>query len=385
MTFKLLKNSSFSYDVASAESRLWSYRSDTPLQSPNIRCRPLPSENFAQWENACAKEYAERAAKNSCDFLMTRAMPPQSHAAGLKIKKLDKNVFWIASMADPIGRNPYDFTRYFGNARAIFKNPLKTLARVFLYLKNRVFDAKISRVADLLIYPSEWQCRYTLGTRYEKYKSKVLILPHSYDSALFPAVTAQSGGGKIRIAHLGHLNNRRSAEGFLRALGRLKQEDPALCAKFSVSFVGNSPENYPALITSLGLEDTVFLKPPVDYFESLRLMEDSDILLLIDAMFKNPPHNIFLPSKLADYFGAKKPVIGLTTEEGPSGEAICRAGCPICRPDDIAGICALLKKIALDGPPQFDPAVYGEFDASKIAARFDRAVSEKIGERGRQA
>lgn len=381
VTFKLLKNSSFSFDVASVGSRLWSYRSDTPLQSANIRCCELTSAGFRQWENACAERYRALAAEKKFDFLMTRAMPPQSHTAGLKIKKHAKDIFWIASMADPIGRNPYDFVRYFGSARTLLQNPLKTLARVFVYLKNRMFDAEISRKADLLIYPSLQQCRYTLGKRYEKYKDKILILPHSYDPELFPPAAQKINGGKIRISHLGHLNNLRSAEGFLRALGRLHSEDPSACSKFCVSFVGNAPENYAGVIASLGLEETVFLKQPVDYFESLRLMQESDMLLLIDALFKFPAENIFMPSKLADYFGARKPVLGLTTKNGPSGEAIRRAGCPVCRPDDIDGMCKLLKKIAREGPPPFDPAVYAEFTAETIAGRFDQTVAQKLRER----
>ncbi|GMA50015.1 hypothetical protein GCM10025857_13720 [Alicyclobacillus contaminans] len=53
----------------------------------------------------------------------------------------------------------------------------------------------------------------------------------------------------------------------------------------------------------------------VTYFESLNLMTKSDVLLLIDAPSKTGI-NPFLASKLVDYLGAGKRILGITDEKG---------------------------------------------------------------------
>lgn len=391
VTFKLLKNSSFEYDVFSAESRLWSYHADTVLKSPNISAFPLKAENFKEWISNCAEQFAKRDSEEHYDFMMTRAMPPQSHTAGLLIKKKKPQLFWIASMADPIGHNPYDYDRYFNkNFTFLLKTLPKTIARLFIYLHNELFDRKICRKADMLIFPSVEQCRFTLQKRYEKYNGKILIIPHSYDMGLINSPLADdnniSDGPVIRdqkngfttVSHIGHLNPQRTAEGLIKAVSLLRQRDPALAAKLKIKLVGNLPEDQKKLLTELNLEDIIISEKPVDYFESVKLMKQSDCLLLIDAQFSFMKHNIFFASKLADYMGAKKPVIGLTDSEGPSGRILSSAGCPVCAPLDVEGIYRLLKETLQKGTLKFSEEIYLQYDARTVAKAFDEKVRQSL-------
>lgn len=381
VTFKLLKNSSFRYDVVSAESRLWSYSSDTALSAPNIRCLPAPADSFRVWVKAAAAQFAARDSDMRYGFLMTRAMPPESHQAGLAILK-KRRLPWIASMADPIGRNPYDIDRCFsGGAGAFLKNPPRFAARAAIYARNLRFDRCVQEAADLLIFPSETQCRYTLGKNADRLAEKCLILPHSYDRALIRLAGEPEPAkpdGRITLAHLGHLNRQRSAVGLIEGAALLRDSAPGLAERLRIRLVGNLPAEQAALIEARGVSGIFSVEAPVDYFASVRIMKQADTLLLIDALFPFLPHNIFFASKLADYMGAAKPVVGLTTREGPSGEILTRAGCPVCAPDDAAGICALLRELCENGAPSFNPAVYAEFDAEAVAKRFDERVQALV-------
>ena len=53
---------------------------------------------------------------------------------------------------------------------------------------------------------------------------------------------------------------------------------------------------------------------PISYTQSLYKMKTADFLLVIDAPFN---HSVFFPSKLVDYIGSAKKVIGIT----PNGTA----------------------------------------------------------------
>jgi hypothetical protein len=377
VTFKLLKNSAYRYDVISADSRLWSYNSDTVLKSGNIHTYPVESTNFKTFINGGFSLFCKLSGEKTYDFMMTRSMPQQSHSLGLKIKRKNPRLFWVASLADPIGHNPYDFDRYFKqDAAFILKHLPLTVFRIFIYLRNELFERKIIRDADLLIFPSMEQCRFTCAERYEKVKDRVLILPHSYDRDFSAPVKVNKKAevhGKIVLSHLGHLNDKRSAEGLIKAVSILQKERPELYEKLNIRLVGNIPEKQKQLIQDMGLSNIITEKP-VNYFESLKIMDSSDMLILIDAEFGFMKNNIFFASKLADYMGAGKPILGLTTLEGPSASILKAAGCPTCFPDDPRDICEILKSVIENGPPQFMPEVYNAYDAKVIAKKFDETI-----------
>lgn len=389
VTFKLLRNSQSRYDVVSADNRSWSYDADSELTSPNIRAFYVKAKAPSDWVRGCVEKCEALCAETPYDFIMTRAMPPESHIAGLKMKKKRPGLLWIASMADPIGRNPYDYGRYFsGGARQFLKNPPLFLARIFLWLHNIHLDRSVQRRADLLIFPSEEQCRFTLDKRYDRLKEKALILPHTYDLSLLPAQNENKAsapdavGRKTVISYLGHLSAFRSARGLIEAASLLKTREPALADRLLIRLVGNMPEDQRALIDKKGIGDMIRVEKPVPYASSLSVMADSDMLLLIDADFAFMENNIFFASKLADYMGVGKPVFGLTTPQGPSARIIRSAGCPVCRPGDAEAICEELMRITRGEVPQPDRNVYASYDAARVAALFDSYVKKALEDRG---
>jgi hypothetical protein len=377
VTFKLLKNSQNRYDVISANSRQWSYGADTVLKSGNINTYPIESSSFKTFIKKGFTLFGKLSGENKYDFMMSRSMPQQSHSLGLKIKHKNPSLFWIASLADPFGHNPYDFDRYFKQGVSFMLKHLPlTVFRIFIYLKNELFERKVLQNADLLIFPSIEQCRYTCKKRYEKLKDHILILPHSYDSGLYPPDVCNEitdDDGKVVLSHLGHLNDTRSAEGLIKAVALFKKECPELCEKLVVRLVGNIPEKQKLMIQDNSLSN-IIIEKAVNYFESLKIMKNSDMLLLIDADFSFMKNNIYFASKLADYMGADKPILGLTTAEGPSASILKAAGCPICFPDEPEKIAEILKSITRNGPPPFNREVYKTYDAKEIANKFDEAI-----------
>jgi hypothetical protein len=401
VTFKLLKNSSFEYDVVYAQSRQWSYDRDSALASGNIRAFPVEADSPADFARRGAEQALRLLSENAYDFMMTRAMPPQSHTAGLAVRRRHPGLFWIASMADPIGHNPYDYDRYFNRGTAaLLSNPLRTAARLWIYRNNIRFDERVTQRADLLIYPSMEQCRFSLGERYGSCREKILILPHSYDPALWPAAeddgsgdgvfsgtpdaaAAESAPARAKerrtvLAHLGHLNSQRSAAGLIRAAALLLQEEPALASRLLIRLVGNLPADQKELIADLGVGGIIRAEEPVDYAASLAIMRGADMLLLIDAKFSFLSGNIFFPSKLADYMGADKSILGLTSQSGPSGSILREAGCPVCDPEDVQAIRRALGTILREGVPPHRRDVYRRFASRGVAERFDAAVTERL-------
>jgi hypothetical protein len=100
--------------------------------------------------------------------------------------------------------------------------------------------------------------------------------------------------------------------------------------------VGNIETKYRKAINEMKLEGIVSCKGVVSYLESLKYMVKSDLLLLIDA--PSEEENLFFPSKLADYIGSGRPILGITPKRGASADILRDLGYPVVDPKDIEGI-----------------------------------------------
>src|SRR5262249_30030269 len=109
------------------------------------------------------------------------------------------------------------------------------------------------------------------------------------------------------------------------------RNEPAILENVQFEFIGN--------LASSGIEIPEFkllpaglcyVKAPVAYEESLRLMAEADGLLVIDAPAET---SVFLPSKLVDYIGAERPIFGITPP-GTAAKLIEHLGGWVTSPDD---------------------------------------------------
>ena len=119
------------------------------------------------------------------------------------------------------------------------------------------------------------------------------------------------------MRHVGNFYAPRTPQALIEALARLHEEQPDVLAGVRVELIG---QIRPALDhRALGAAlpgNLLTVHAPVDYLESLRLMQDADLLLVVDAPSE---HSVFLPSKLIDYLGAGKPIVALSPPGASAG------------------------------------------------------------------
>ncbi|MDI6794866.1 MAG: hypothetical protein QME81_18700 [bacterium] len=95
-------------------------------------------------------------------------------------------------------------------------------------------------------------------------------------------------------------------------------------------------------------------------------MVNSDLLMLIDA--PDEKGSLFFPSKLADYIGSGKPILGMTPLNGASANILRKLGCPVVDPKDVEGIQNAILK------------VYEEFKSEGVLKRQIESVLEYRGD-----
>lgn len=297
------------------------------------------------------------------DVLVTFGAPMSDHLIGLELKKRYRWP-WAAHFSDPWVDNP--FSNYDPLTRAL----------------NASLERRVVKSADRVIFTSEETLELVMAKYPEEFRAKARVVPHAFDPELF-GTRPENRDSRLTIRYLGDLYGRRTPGPLFDALSRLLASDAAALADARFELIGPT---YDLSLEKLGLgnlpDGLVAVKAPVTYRESLSLMASADGLLVIDAPAEK---SVFLPSKLIDYVGAGRPVLGLTPP-GTSANLINRLGGWVARPDDVEGMATVIKtflaflrsnknQAALWGAP----GVQSQFEAHRVALEFEAILRELIG------
>jgi len=321
---------------------------------------PLLPDPFRAFNGAMLCE-AERCAPGDCHALVTWSQWHSVHLVGRVLKRRHPGLPWLAHFSDPWARNSYaEFGRLGRSLNA--------------RLERRVLDE-----ADKLLFCSEETVRLVAGTD-ERLLAKSVVVPHAYDPNLYDAVS-HGEGSPLTLRFIGGFYGPRTPEPLFKALAVHLQHDPKVVTDLRVELVGPIPAKMLETPAARALpRGFVRHIPPVDYLESLRLMRSADILAVIDAP---GDESVFLPSKLIDYIGAGRPILGFTPP-GASQRVIDDVGGWTADPLDIPGMASALaaslaaareRRAAGTDAPWGTPAVRKRYSVRAVGATVARLIA----------
>lgn len=319
-------------------------RSRLASASERLAEKVLIPDRYRLWQSGAANAVERRGLLENADALVTFGQPMSDHLFGLRLARASRRIPWIAHFSDPWADNPFRVRGRLGRSL------------------NLRLEARVAEQADALVFTAEEQRDLVLAKYPAPLGAKAHVVPHAHDPALYPEPTEQ--GDSLVARYIGTFYGNRSPEPLLRALQALTERQPVALRGVRVEFVGAGrlPEE-----SSL---EFVGVRGPVDYLESLELMRASDLLLVVDAPGETSP---FLPSKLIDYAGARRPIVAIAPE-GPSASLIRRLGGWQANPSDpVAGAAALAEGLsaARDRPRRWGrDEVVRSYTAGVIARRF---------------
>ncbi len=262
------------------------------------------------------------------DRIVTFPCPMSSAVFGYWLKRR-LNIPWITFMSDPWADNPY--FGYSGLLRII----------------NNRLEELVVHNADRIVVPSA-QMRTRLAERRPSCADKLSVLEHSFDPSLYPPCSPAEAGPLV-IRYLGSYGGLRSAEPIFKALGMLKAHGQLGDGEVKFQLVGTLWRGdrckYRQLVRSLGLQEEVELKAGVGYLESLKLMCEAHVLMIIDGEIEG---SVYFPSKLVDYLGAGRPILAVTPIDGASAGVVIEAGGRVANPGDIGSIANEILKLVED-------------------------------------
>lgn len=314
---------------------------------------PIP-DRYHQWAKRAAAEIIATGELGPDDVLVSFGQPMSDHLAGLRIKQAT-GVRWIAHFSDPWADSP-------------FRRKLPILDGI-----HRRQERAVVENADCVVFTSAETVDLVMQRYSAGFRTKMAVLPHAFDPSLYSESPRDDA---LVLRYVGNFYAPRTPLPLLEALLKICHRRPELVRNLKVELVGRliGPMHVDGVMAELppGLVQIV---PPVDYVKSLELMSSADLLLVVDAPFE---HSVFLPSKLIDYFGARRPILALSPP-GAAARLVQELGGLVAHPGDPEASAACLES-ALECLHQDRYAMtvnkdkVSAYAASAVAARFDRLI-----------
>ena len=239
---------------------------------------------------------------NNYDYLLTKNSP--SLLLGYYAKK-KYGIKWVATWNDPCPDVKYPEPYGKGSQ-----------AKVGLldWLQIRVM-----KQADVHIFPSSRIKDYMIS--YLKIsEEKCRVIPHvALNTDKTPFLCSEKS--VLKMIHSGNLKYPRNPRPFLKALHTFHKAFPE--RELSVTLMGVFDKDIPSLVNSLELGSIVHLSKAVSYQESISILADYHVCIIIEA---DCEEGIFLPTKVSDFFQCGKTVFSLSPQNGVLND-LFKKGC----------------------------------------------------------
>ena len=226
------------------------------------------------------------------DLVITRSGPVDSLFVGFFLKK-KFGVNWAATINDPLPNCLYP---------PPYSQGIPITIREKIQL--RIVQSILSQ-PDILIFPSSRLAKYMATKLKIEIQGKVLVLPHigwSCKDTLNDKISRPKQE-RIEILHIGSVGSARVSLSLLELLGAVAKDGSRAVG---LTFVGPVASEIKKHVIRSYMDTVIKFERQVGYLESLRRMQQADILLLIEAEMEE---GIFLPSKFCDYIASGKPTL----------------------------------------------------------------------------
>lgn len=293
------------------------------------------------------------------DVLVTFASPMSAHLAGLQAVRRVRGLRWAAYFGDPWVTNP-------------MIRRIPAAKRLHARLERAVVGS-----ADLLVFPCTEMRDLTLAGYPAPILRKARVVAHGYEEAMYPHPAPPPGGEPFIVRHLGSLYGSRSPSDLVSALLLLQERSPAVLERLRFEFYGPLQRD----VDLPGLpERLVTFLPQVPYLDSLALMASADALLVITP--SEMESGAFLPSKLVDYVGAGRPVIGICRPGACTGLIerlggwVAATGSQESVAESLASLVAFLGSARGSREPWGDPSIRASLRAEETGKAFGGFLQE---------
>ncbi|MBN1637284.1 MAG: glycosyltransferase [Deltaproteobacteria bacterium] len=309
------------------------------------------------------------------DVIFTTSPPHSIHFAGLALSRRLK-VPWIADFRDPWVDNVY------------FKT-LKGTIRIATdsWLEKAVITSCSRVIANT--GPN----RNKLLKRYGSFvsDSHILTITNGFDKQLIDTVIPRQFD-KFTICHTGVYYSIMEPYFFFESVARWlnsRQDKNSIMKSIQILMVGTNESEMKPILEKLSLNELVHFIPRVSHEKAISYAKSADLLLVNLGFGDKDKAQGWIPLKLYDYLGCRRPILGILPEGGAASKLIqqTKSGYVISSPDHQAVADILERHFSAykDNRPEKDfcpnNSELGKYDVcsltQELANTLDKVFSQK--------
>lgn len=275
----------------------------------------------------------------------TRAMWSASHVAGALIKLSNPSVKWTAEFSDPMrtdatgGSRPGPLVRNRTTRQLTKAVEGSGLTRIPIETHFELVEAATCVLASELLftnanqletvtsaYPPDWQ-RLIRG---KSVISPQPTLPRGYYEI---GSVPELSNGLVKIGYFGSFYANRGLESILIEAEKLPEP---LREKIEFVIFTRTPTEVELEVQTIAPNVRVTCREYLEFLDFLAALDELEVLLVVDANTGSSGINPFLPSKFADYDGAKSAIWAVEVEGSPISKLAVEFRSNLNQPESIS-------------------------------------------------
>ena len=249
-------------------------------------------DSMKYWKKPAMEAACEIIESEKIDAIMSTSSPVTSHIIAHDLK--DKyGIPWVADLRDLWNLNPY-----------INHNVIRR------YFEKRL-EMKTFKNVDALTTTTELAKQKLQSIHPDK---KIVSVVSGFDPQDFEKTKQTEESEKLTLIYAGSLyNGKRDPSILFDSIGQLIKENKIDPNKIVIDFYGDDT-NLKELSQKYDIQNNVRIHGRITQEEVLQHQMNSDVLLLISWMDES--EKMFIPGKIYDCIGCKKPVLSIGYKEG---------------------------------------------------------------------
>ena len=257
-------------------------------------------DSMKYWKKPAIEEASKIIESEKIDAIMSTSSPVTSHLIAHELKE-KYDIPWVADLRDLWNLNPYinhNFIRKFFEKRL----EMKTFSNVDVLTTT----TEIAKNTLKTIHPSK----------------KIECVVSGFDPEDFKKTKQTQKSEKLTFMYAGSLySGKRDPSILFDSINQLINENKIDSNRIAVEFYGDET-NLRELSKKYNLTDNININGRITQNEVLQHQMNSDILLLISWMDES--EKMFIPGKVYDCIGCKKPILSIGYKEGSLKDLINR-------------------------------------------------------------
>ena len=249
-------------------------------------------DSVKYWKKPAIEAAGEIIENEKIDAILSSSSPVTSHIIAHNLKE-KYNIPWVADLRDLWNLNPY-ITHNF--IRRYFENRLEM--KTFENVDALTTTSELSKQRLQTIHPNK----------------KIVPVVSGFDPQDFEKTKQTQNSEKLTLMYAGSLySGKRDPSILFDSIRQLINENKIDSDKIIVDFYGDET-NLAELSKKYNIEDNINIHGRITQNEVLQHQMNSDVLLLISWMDES--EKMFIPGKIFDCIGCKKPILSIGYKEG---------------------------------------------------------------------